>query len=43
MKEIFTEEFRAKFFKECTSKREGLYKVDMTPHDLFEWFKRNAK
>lgn len=37
-------QFRDKFFKECTNKTEyypefgDALKVNMAPHDLFEWF-----
>lgn len=40
---------RDKFFKECTDpsnnsgKDAGLRKINMTPHDLFEWFKTNMQ
>lgn len=36
-------ELRDKYFKECTNFKKGvdeLCKVDMNPHNLFEWFKK---
>lgn len=33
---------RDKFFKECTDHRpnfKAVHKVNIAPHDLFEWFK----
>lgn len=42
----FTTELRDKFFRECTTetpKERGLKKVNMTPHNLFEWFKSNLE
>ena len=39
MKDI--NEIREKFFKECTDKVDGFAKVNLTPHNLFEWFKQN--
>ena len=36
------EKVREKFFKECVDNFEGeLPKVNLTPHDMFEWIKRN--
>jgi hypothetical protein len=34
---------REKFFNQCTYYNEGLRKVSFTPHDLFEWFKKNIR
>ena len=37
---------REKFFKECTSKDsiDGVkVKIDIAPHDLFEWFKKEIE
>lgn len=46
----FTNLLRDKFFKECTDTTEDkgfgatrARKVNMTPHDVFEWFKQNVK
>jgi len=32
------EELRDKFFNECTIKEDGLSKINLTPHNVFEWF-----
>lgn len=32
------ESLRGEFFKECTDNNEGLKKVNLAPHDLFNWF-----
>jgi hypothetical protein len=47
--ESFNEELRGKFFKECTHTRDDngrtasiIRKIDVAPHDLFEWFKSNV-
>jgi len=40
----FTPELRSKFYAECTTetpKQQKLKKINLAPHDLFEWFKRN--
>lgn len=49
----FDSELRDKFFKECVSSRtvkdstgtctDYHQWIDIAPHDLFEWFKRNAR
>jgi hypothetical protein len=42
-KSIDWKEFREKFFKECTkidSMDGRMVKIDITPHNLFEWFKK---
>ena len=39
---LFGRELRKKYFDECTLKVGGILKVDLAPHDLFEWFKRNV-
>ena len=42
---LFTNELREKFFRECTSPdpdKRGLRKVNLTSHNLFEWFKNNV-
>lgn len=47
--ESFNSDLRNKFFKECTDpspnsgKDAGIRKVNMTAHDLFEWFKSNVR
>lgn len=48
--ELFNEALRDRFFKECTGDvyddptTELIYKrVELAPHDLFEWFKKNAR
>ena len=47
--ESFYSDLRNKFFKECTDpspnsgKNAGIRKVNMTAHDLFEWFKSNVR
>ena len=47
--ESFNSDLRNKFFKECTDpspnsgKNAGIRKVNMTAHDLFEWFKSNVR
>ncbi len=41
-KEINWKKLRDKFFKECTTRcpdPKSLKKVNLTPHNLFEWFK----
>jgi hypothetical protein len=35
------EDLRNKFFMDCTDMNDGNPKVDIAPHDLFEWIKRN--
>jgi len=45
---LFNDSLRKKFFDECTDKKEDLYvqfkipKINMSPHDVFEWFKSNV-
>lgn len=39
---------REKYFKECTYTPEfwsevGLKKINLAPHDLFEWFRKNIE
>ena len=34
---------RDKFFAECTDDINGLKKVNMAPHDLFNWFEPHLK
>ncbi len=34
---------REKYFNKCTYYHDGLRKVLLSPHDLFEWFKKNIK
>lgn len=47
--ESFNSDLRNRFFKECTDpspdsgKNAGIRKVNMTAHDLFEWFKSNVR
>ena len=36
------EELRNKFFEECTIKKDGLRIVNMTPHNIFEWFAQQS-
>jgi len=33
---------RNKYFDECTDMSRGIAVTNYTPHNLFEWFKRNA-
>lgn len=35
------EELRNKFFMDCTDMNDGTPKVDMSPHNVFEWINRN--
>ena len=35
------EELRNKFFMDCTDINDGTPKVDMSPHNVFEWINRN--
>ena len=37
----FTDDLRSKFFKECADDN-IIPKVNMTPHNVIEWFKNNA-
>ena len=42
----FTHELRDKFFKECTTETpliRDLKKINMTPHNVFEWFQNNIE
>lgn len=48
MKEVLTGKLRDKFFRECVThyeKREvkNQLMVNMSPHDLFEWFRKNIE
>lgn len=36
------EEIRNKFFEECTIEKEGLRVVNMTPHNILEWFAQQS-
>ena len=39
----FNINLREKFFNECTDKDvSGLRRINMTPHNIFEWFKENT-
>jgi len=35
------EELRNKFFMDCTDMNDGTPKVDMSPHNVFEWINSN--
>lgn len=35
--------FRDKFYEECIEKVDGFCRVNLTPHNLFEWFRDNLK
>ena len=41
MKAKTIEELRNKFFMDCTNMNDGNPKVDIAPHNLFEWIKEN--
>ena len=45
--ESFTDKLRRKFFNECTDENPVspriIRKVNMTPHNVFEWFKNNYR
>jgi hypothetical protein len=49
-KNINWKQLREKYFKECThnpmpisTNTDNPIKINMAPHDLFEWFKRNVQ
>lgn len=36
------DKLRTNFFNECTDDHEGLKKIALAPHDLFEWLKKEV-